>query len=226
MKLNNIHGFLIASIIYCVSLPAHAILLSSSEYDLTDISGGWYKGSTGWNLGVTPVSLFEADTVLSDGYVDDFSQTVFNGIFATTDAPQSLVFGTTGGIDVTLNSFSFITTRNYGNNSIMSLDYRLDGGSWINAVVMTSNDLIAPLSTCLSTSANHCEGKTAIMDFGGVLADEWRWTHNSGYQVSLHEVIIDVQSAASVPEPSILALIGLGLAGFGFSRKRKSDTDS
>jgi|GEM_PF-4444896 len=210
-----------------LSSASQAALIDASEWDVTDIDGAWRLGSSGWNLDL-PVSLSDADTLLSDGYTDNFDRSTVNGIFAFPDnRPSSLTFGT-GGVDYYLDSFSFITTRNYRSSTVISLDYRLDGGSWINAVTTTTGSLLSPLSDCLNPAtgdddddANLCEGKLATLDFGGVLADEWRWSR-TGSQVSLHEVMMEGAAASvSVSEPSTIALFAVAGGAFLASRRRK-----
>lgn len=206
----------VAGLVLSVSGLANAGLISTNDYDLTSISGSWLTGSTGWNLSGS-INLGLADAILSDGYVDDFGRTVVNGIYSMDSGV--LTFGT-NGTDYLLDSFSFITSRNYENNSSFILDYRLDGGSWLTADTASSNSLVAPLSSCLSSTNNLCAGKLATLSFGGVLADEWRIS-KSGSQISFHEVIVQGVDVQSVPEPTTLAIFALGIMGLVSRRFKK-----
>ncbi len=42
------------------------------------------------------------------------------------------------------------------------------------------------------------------------------------WNVGIDNIVFNVRSAAAVPEPGTLALLGLGLAGLGFTRRRKA----
>lgn len=203
-----------------IACSAGASVISTGQYEVTDLSGSWRTGSTGWNLnGAVTVPL--ADVLMSDGYTDDFGQSVVNGIYSGyPDSFSSITFGTIGGGAFLLNSFSFITSRNYSNSTVLSLDYSVNGGGWINAQTVSTSVLLAPLSPCLATVGNLCAGMTATMGFGSVMADQWRLSLSGG-QVSLHEVIVQGVAAQSVPEPGSLALLGLGLAGLAGLRRKK-----
>ncbi|MDO9197542.1 PEP-CTERM sorting domain-containing protein [Rhodoferax sp.] len=218
-------SFVIGSLLLACS--AIASPLSTTQYSVTGLSGSWAAGSTGWNSYPASVSVASANTLMSDGYVDDFSISAINGIYAGyPSSSSSITFGTNDGSNVLLNYFSFITSRNYSNSTVLYLDYSVDGGAWINAETISTGALLAPLSSCLNPAVgygNSCAGQTATMGFGGVLADQWRLSllGNQGApfnQVSLHEVIVG--SDSTVPEPESLALFGLALAGLALTRRK------
>ncbi len=56
----------------------------------------------------------------------------------------------------------------------------------------------------------------------GQVAFNWELTGGINDPGSNYMQVIDITVAAAVPEPGTLALLGLGLAGLGFSRKRKA----
>lgn len=219
IKMNKISLLLGSLFIAC---SASASVINTSQYEVSGLSGYWAAGSTGWNLYPAAVTVASADVLMSDGYTDDFGHSVINGIYSGyPSSPSSITFSTVGGNDFLLNTFSFITSRNYSNSTVLSLEYSLNGGAWLNAEIVSTSFLLAPLSSCLAAMNNNCAGMTATMNFGGVMADQWRLTL-SGDQVSLHEVVVDGGAASSVPEPSSLALLGLGLASLaGLRRKKK-----
>jgi hypothetical protein len=82
-------------------------------------------------------------------------------------------------------------------------------GSWANAVEYGVNG-----GTNIWTAVN----SGAVSGFAN--SANWIWTDNNGHAGMDQEGYFS--TSISVPEPATLALFGLGLAGFGFARRRKA----
>jgi len=190
--------------------------LPCSEYTLTAIVGSYAWGCTDWNavstLGyVNNVSdLGTVEALLCDGYEfqpDECSVT--NGIYNwETPGLHALEFAFNGGTNYTLNTLSFISSRSYEDGTPISIEYAVDGGSWIEAASTTSGAL-----GIITGDAN-----TYTINLGGVIADRFRYIINGGEQVSIHEIIIDVEEEGEVESiPTInewgIIIMSLILAG-------------
>jgi hypothetical protein len=93
-----------------------------------------------------------------------------------------------------------------------SIDYSLDN--------LTYNGVIAPTVLTQGTASPL---NADILNLGGVQAQYMRLNILSSYGAPLYVGLSEVQFdgvPSSVPEPTTLLLLGLGLAGLGFARKR------
>jgi hypothetical protein len=98
------------------------------------------------------------------------------------------------------------------NLSSNAWEYSLDNGNtWDNAVQYGAN-------SDSSTIWNQIAGQIA-----GISGDaQWIYSPNALSFPDQHVVIKTGINIASVPEPATLGLMGLGLLGFGFARKKRS----
>ena len=207
-------AFLMATSMLVASTgQVHAGVISSTEYTLANIDGQWAWGNSGHNevssfgyvANVADLSI--VDGMMSDGYAaagPGANAPHGNGIYTwgASSSVRRLEFAMNGGADFTLDELSFLSTRSWADFPI-GIDYRLDGGSWINADVSTTYTELGHFNNFNGAA------KIATLSFGGIVADEFRLTLSAGanQQLSVHEVIVS-GSLNQVPEPASLAIFG------------------
>jgi hypothetical protein len=202
-----------------MTAQAGAATISTSTYSLTKLTGKFELGRTDWNaysdygyLNDT-TQLGQIETVLSDGYTAmNSSQTGYNGLYSGyPTGANTIEFAFDGGADYMLNSLTFLSSRSYSNSTSIVLQYALDGGAWQTATTKTTGTLGITTGTA----------KNYVLNFGGITADAFRLSLN-GDQISFHEINVD---GTSVPEPTSVALLGLGLMGLVASRRKSKSAN-
>jgi hypothetical protein len=195
------------------------------DYNLNQISGSWAWGNTEWNA-LFPLGYVNNSTDVSTvnnmikgpyTYQPAGSQ-IANGIYNFPYGASSLTFSMTGG-DQLVNSLSILSSRSYSPYTVVTLGYSADGGTtWNNALTTTTGAL-----GWNDVGTGGMATETITLG-AGVYGDEFKLAFN-GDQISIHSVFFDgSSSAAPVPEPGTIALLGLGMAGLAVYGKRRKNS--
>jgi hypothetical protein len=211
----------LGSFVMFASAGASADVISASTYSLTKLTGNFNYGYTDWNGGSVvnnSAQLNRVEGILSDGYVANTTRKgTVNGIYSGyPDAANTIEFSFDGGVDYKLDSLTFLSSRSYSDATTVGLQYALNGGNWVTAM----NTTAGALGITTGDAYNY------TLNFGGVTADAFRLVLN-GDQISFHEISVDGAlkvAPAVVPEPTTVALLGLGLLGFAASRRKSGSS--
>lgn len=158
--------------------------------------------STGSTLDTSPLTTTEGIITFS-GEITSFTDPEFTAAGASG---QNLdIVGVGGGatlsFDFDVTSFEFIFGGNIGEFSIEAKDI--------------SNNIVDSFFQT-STSSGEFAGPLTLSGTG---IRSIFWNDTQGGFAPIDNITI---TTGSVPEPASLALLGLGLAGIGFSRKKKT----
>ena len=99
--------------------------------------------------------------------------------------------------------FNFAT-----NNGVAAIGYTNQFGTIFDGTTITSTE-------------NDGQG---IIDFMGAAFSTFSFDHNQGFGQNgfvIERLVVTTADVAAVPEPGTLALLGIGLAGMGFSKRKK-----
>ena len=204
---------------------ANASVIGVDSYDIENSrlsgSGGWahtYNGT------ITPDgSTYDytgGSGTLNDGLVGTGAQNTH--LFYVADASAiKLNLAESGTID-TLSLFSFSTESNGIPGNITGLDVTING--------VTQYFTTIGFGAANPASWNGSDHAHELIDLGGSLLAGLvtdtitlsGFTTENPYAsyYSISEVVVDGTAAAAVPEPSTLVLMGMGMVGFGFSRRK------
>jgi hypothetical protein len=205
---------LIGIVLLSFSPIVSAQVIPADQYSLTALVGEFSWGYTDWNAHCSGTGLINnvtdlsaVETILSDGYADDFRTVCpatppFNGIYnwPNPSNPATYEFAIAGGTNAILDELRFISSRSYNSSTSITVQYSLDGGPWTTAATTTAGTLGIVTGSAATYS----------LPLGGVQADRFRLTLQ-GDQVSVHEIIVLGQGRLAVPALGSWGVIAMTL---------------
>jgi hypothetical protein len=226
--------FIAAALLAAFSVPASAIPLATIEFegpslttdtgvsgsfasftfeDATQTYGGWsgkYAARRDTGAMTLALSGLKSHTTISMSFVLGFLESLdsTNG----SAAPDYLTISIDGTqvAQLTANNATG-TVENFAGGTIL--------GHYVqaNANTFYSDTIVDMSSASFMTFAHTASTLNVTFQAGGA---GWQGGSDEGWGIDDIKLTYDA-AGASVPEPATLALLGLGLAGIGFARKKK-----